>query len=174
MKKILTIAWKDFIVLFRDPGALILLLVTPFALTLAMVAAFGNSGSGDLSDIPVTIVNHDEGQFGETLVEVFESDDLATLVEPTILTDDTVARALVDDDEAAAAVIIPAGFSDSILPPGLAEGDFSQTTETRQGVIELYTNPTRSVSVGVVRGIVESFINRLSAARAGGQVAMTQ
>jgi ABC-2 type transport system permease protein len=175
MKKILTIAWKDFVILFRDPGALILILVTPFALTMAMNAAFGGSGGNPtLADIPVAIVNHDDGQFGETLVELFHSDDLATLVEPTILEDDTAARALVDDDEAAAAVIIPAGFSDNILPPGLAQGDFSQATATGQGVIELYTNPTRSVSVGVIRAILETFITRLSAGRAAGQVSMTQ
>jgi ABC-2 type transport system permease protein len=174
MKKILAIAWKDFIILFRDPGALTLLLITPFALTLAMNAAFGSGGNPTLADIPVAIVNHDDGQFGETLVEVFESDDLATLIEPTILEDDTAARTLVDDDQAAAAVIIPDGFSGAIIPPGLIEGDFSQATETGQGVIELYTNPTRSVSVGVIRAIVETYINRLSAARAGGQVSMTQ
>ena len=109
MKKILTIAWKDFIILFRDPGELILLLITPFALTLAMNAAFGGSGGNPtLTDIPVAIVNHDDGQFGKTLVQLFQSDDLATLVEPTLLEDDTAARTLVDDDQAAAAVIIPA------------------------------------------------------------------
>jgi ABC-2 type transport system permease protein len=175
MQKILTIAWKDFIILYRDPGALIILLLTPFALTMVMNAAFGSSGGGPtLADIPVAIVNHDDGQFGQTLVELFESEDLATLVEPTLLADDMAARTLVDDDEAAAALIIPAGFSDNIIPPAVAEGDFSQAAPTGQGVIELYTNPTRPVSVGIVRGIVETFITRLSAGRAGGQVSMTQ
>jgi len=86
MKKVLNIAWKDLIILWRDPGALALMLVTPFALTLTIAFAFGGLTSGGrtgLQQIPVVVVNHDPGQMGQALVEVLQSEDLADLLEPT-------------------------------------------------------------------------------------------
>lgn len=171
MNKILAIALKDLQLVFRDPGSLILMLVTPFALTLAMNAAFGGGGgTATLTDIPVAIVNHDDGQLGQALVDIFASEDLATLMEPTAATDDTAARALVDADESAAAIIIPPGFSESLIPAG----DPSAAPDIEQTVLELYTNPTRPVSVAIIRGILEDFLNRLTTGRLTGQVVITQ
>ena len=74
----------------------------------------------------------------------------------------------MDDDEAAAAVIIPAGFTASIIPAeGVAPRPASRT-------IELYTNPTRPTSVGVIKTIVEEFLSQVEVGRVGGQVAVTQ
>ncbi len=165
MKPILNIAWKDLIVLFRDPGALALLLLAPFALTLAMSAAFGRDGNPGISDIPVLIVNHDTGQFGELLVEVMASEELAELISPTVVTDETAARAGVDRDEVAAVVIIHAGLSQSIIP---------DQAEPDRGVVELYLNPTRPISGGVVQAIVSQFLQQINTGAAGGQVAVGQ
>jgi ABC-2 type transport system permease protein len=120
MNKILDIAWKDTLTAFRDPAALVLMLLTPFALTLAIAFAFGRfaaggSQGGGLSDIPVILVNHDPGQMGAALVQVMEGPDLADLLDPLLVDDEEEARALVDADKAAAVVIIPANFSASIL-----------------------------------------------------------
>lgn len=179
MKKVLNIAWKDLLVVFRDPAALVLMLVTPFALTLAIAFAFGRltgggGGGTGLSDIPVMIVNHDPGQFGQTLVQVFESEELADLVEPTLMDDDEAARAVVDADEAAAVVIIPADLTESILPEGLARGDFSTAVAHEQSVIEVYSSPMRPIGSGVVRGIVDRFLSQVAAGAAAGQVSVTQ
>ena len=165
MKPILNIAWKDLIVLFRDPGALALLLLAPFALTLAMSAAFGRDGNPGISDIPVLIVNHDTGKFGELLVEVMASEELAELISPTVVTDETAARAGVDRDEVAAVVIIHAGLSQSIIP---------DQAEPDRGVVELYLNPTRPISGGVVQAIVSQFLQQINTGAAGGQVAVGQ
>ena len=100
MKKILNIAWKDLLITLSDPSALILTIATPFALTLVMIFAFGgvNDGGG-ISGIPVVIVNQDESELGVSLVEVFESDDLADLISTTLMEDPEAARAAVDNDE---------------------------------------------------------------------------
>lgn len=175
MKKIWSIARKDLIVTFRDPAALVMLLLTPFALTLAIAFAFGGLGGdsgGGLSDIPVTIVNHDAGELGAQLVEVLQAEDLADLLAPVVETDDAAARLAVDGDKSAAAVIIPADLSESVMPAGLTMGQVS--SERSQSVVELYANPTRTISAGVVRSIVDGFLNRVAAGAAGGQVAVTQ
>ncbi len=183
MHKILNIAWKDLLVTFCDPAALAVMLVTPFALTLAIAFAFGGftggSGGSGLSDIPVVIVNHDSGEFGAFLIQTFESEELAELVEPTRVNDDAAARVMVDADETAAAIIVPENFSESILsesilPAGLTQGDWPMTSERQESVIEIYANPTRPISAGVIEGIVDEFISRVMAGRAGGQVSIAQ
>jgi len=170
MKKLLNVAWKDLIITFRDQSALIMMLATPFALTLAMAFAFGGlggSGGNSMGKIAVIIVNHDSGQMGALLSQVFASQDLANLVQPAIMTDDAAARADVDKDKAAAAVIIPANFSESALS-GTGQGS------RQQSVIEVYRNPTRSISAGVVRSIVDQTLSRITAGTVGGQVAVNQ
>ncbi len=168
--KAFDIAWKDLLIRFRDPGALALLLVTPFALTLTIAFAFGglgSSGGGGLADIPVIIINQDTGEFGAYLVQAFASDELAELVEPVVLSDTVAARAAVDADETAAVIIIPAGFSASLMAVG-------QGTEAEPSVIEIYANPARPISVGVVRGIVAEFLSRLTGAITGVRVSVVQ
>ena len=186
MKKILNIAWKDFLITLNDPAALILTIATPFALTLVMIFAFGGGNdSGGISGIPVVIVNQDESDLGKNLVEVFESDDLDNLIASTQMDDPEAARAAVDNDEFAAAVIIPADFEEGLIPSGIdtatdMDQPVSQTdlagwgSNREQAVIEIYGNPTRPTSVSIVRTIVDEFINRASAMFAGVQVTIGQ
>ena len=171
MKKIFLIGWKDVKLVFRDKAALIFMLVAPFALTLGMGLITGNLGSSNttvISDIPVVIVNQDQSQLGNTLVEVFQSEDLAELVDVELSDDAAYARTHVNDNEAAAAVIIPAGFTASIIP---AEGTTQAATRLK---IEVYTNPTRPTSSGFIQTIVAAFISQVEAGRIGAEVTITQ
>jgi ABC-2 type transport system permease protein len=111
----------------------------------------------------VSIVNQDGEQLGNVLVELFTSNDLAALVEPTILNDSAAARQQVGDDHVAAAVIIPAGFTQSVF-------DQSQPTVP----IEVHANPGRGLTASVVQAIVEEFLSRVHAGSISGQVATTQ
>ncbi len=184
MKKTLNIAWKDLLLVARDPASLILLLITPFGLTLVIGFAFGGFGGGSssagLANIPLTIVNQDRGQFGASLVQVFESQDLADLLEASALTSDATeaaidaARRAVDADQSAAVVVIPADFSDSFLPAQFEEGQFEQVQQPEPSRIEIYGNPTRPVSVNVIRTIIEQFLNQQLAGRAGVLVSFGQ
>ncbi|MDH7489982.1 MAG: ABC transporter permease [Anaerolineae bacterium] len=176
MRKILNVAWKDLVTTFRDPTALIIMLAAPYALTLVMAFAFGglSGGGGGLSGIPVFVVNHDSGEFGGYLQQTFQSPDLADLLDVTVTADEAAARAAVDANKAAAAVVIPANLSDSIVPPGLASGNPSALANRPQAVVEVYANPDRPISAGIVRGIVDQFLSRVSAGAAGGQVAVSQ
>ena len=110
MKKLFLIGIKDLKLIFRDRAALTFMLLAPFLLTIGMGVATGRfSGSlSGLSDIPVVIVNLDREQLGNTLADVFSSQELADLMEPTLSSDPEAARRLVDDDQATAAVFIPA------------------------------------------------------------------
>jgi ABC-2 type transport system permease protein len=176
MRKLFLIGLKDLKLVFRDRAALIFMLLAPFLLTLGMgfvTGQFGGSGSG-ISNIPVGIVNQDGGQLGNALVELFQSKDLSDLVVITIMDDPAAARQQVDEDKAAAAIIIPAGFTDSIIPvpgtfPPAGQNEASPTVQ-----LEVYSNPTQPTNAGVVKTILEEFVNRLEVGRAGGTVIVTQ
>ncbi len=166
MLKTFLIGLKDLRIAFRDRAALILMLAAPFVLTLGLGLVTGRfSGTaGGLADIPVVIVNLDNEQLGNALVDVFNSDDLADLMEPSASSDPEAARRLIDEDEAAAAIIIPEGFTRSTLPQSedLANPD-AVAPEPVQ--IEVYANPSRPTSAGIIQAIVDEFISRVEEGR---------
>ena len=171
MKKIFLIGWKDVMLAFRDRAALILMLAAPFALTIGLgfvTGRFSSTSSSGVSNIPVALVNQDSGQIGSSLVDGFQSQGLAELVTVQIFNDPAQARQQVDEDKMAAAIVIPAGFSASIIPV-----DGSGTTGEPLK-LELYANPSRPTSVGVIKTILEEFINRVEFGRVGGQVTVTE
>jgi len=171
MKKVFLIGWKDVILIFRDKSALLLMLAAPFALTVGLgfvTGRFAGAGNAGLSPIPVVLVNQDGGQLGNAVVDLFQSNDLSTLIAPSVASDPSVARQQVDQDTAAAAITIPAGFTDSIIPAAGATpaGDIVQ--------VALYANPTRPTGVGVVKAILDQFMSEVEVGRAGGMVAVMQ
>jgi len=171
MKKLFLIGFKDLKLVFRDKAALVFMLLAPFLLTLAMgfiTGTFSSRGSSGLSQIQVILVNQDGGPLGEALVDLFQSADLSDLVAASLVADPAIARAQIDANEAVAAVIIPAGFTDNIIP----SANPAPVNDVLQ--IETYKNPLSPVSAGVIQSIVDEFINRVETGRVGAQVAVTQ
>lgn len=170
MKKIFLLGWKDLTLAFRDRAALILMLLAPFALTLGLGLVTGGltggSSSAGISAIPVVLVNQDAGDLGGELVKLFQSADLAELVQPQTGSDPAAARLLADEDKIAAVVIIPAGFTAGIIPNAAGQAGPAAP-------IELYTNPARPTSSSVIQSIVEQFVNQVEVGRVGAQVAVS-
>lgn len=174
MKKIFLIGLKDVTLAFRDRAALILMLLAPFVLTIGLgfvTGRFSGSNSSGVGNIPVVLVNQDGGQLGKSLVELFQSKDLADLVTPTLLSDPLQARQQVDADQASAAIIIPAGFTDSVIP-GPEETLANQPTRPLQ--VTLYANPTSPTNVGVIKTILEQYMSQVEIGRVSGEVTVTQ
>ena len=169
MQKIILIGLKDLKIIFRDRAALLLMLLAPFLLTLGMGLATGrfSGGGSGISHIPVILVNQDKARLGDALVDVFRSRELAELVKPTISDDPDAARRFIDEDQAAALVIIPKGFTDSIIP----SKDIGEAAPVK---IEIYANPSSPTSAGIIQTIVEEFLSRIETGKIGGQVAVTQ
>jgi ABC-2 type transport system permease protein len=147
------------------------MLLAPFLLTLGLgfvTGRFSGGSSTGISHIPVVLVNQDGQQLGNALVDLFQSKDLGDLVNPTLSEDPSAGRKLVDDNQAAAVIVIPAGFTNSILAP---QGQTGAGTLVQ---IELYTNPTTPTSVGVVKTILDQFLSQVEVGRVGGIVLATQ
>ena len=153
MKKIFNICQKDLAVMLRDKAAMVLMLVAPIVLTLAMGAvtgAFsGRQANTGISDVPVMIVNLDQGPAGAVVVAVLKSQGNMFKVQES--TDEAAARKAVEGDKVAAAVFVPAEFTASMqAQPG-------------GGVIavEVYGSPARPISVNVVQSVVGAAINQI-------------
>ena len=170
MLKTFIIGIKDLRLAFRDRAALLLMLLAPFLLTIGMGFVTGrfSGGSSGISNIPVILVNQDNAQLGNALVNLFNNPALVNLMEPSVSTDLEAARQLIDSDEAAAVVFIPKGFTESIIPKN------GQELSGEIISIEIYTNPTRPTSAGIIQTIVEEFLGRVESGSIGGQVTMTQ
>ena len=172
MKKVILIGLKDLTLIFRDPAALVLMLLAPFVLTIGLgfvTGRLGNSANSGISDIPVILVNQDQAQLGNALVQMFQSSDLDGLVAPTLMEDYAAAQTQVDENKAAAVVLIPAGFSASIIPDGAGPAPAANVVQ-----LQLYANPTSPTSVGVVKTLLENFLTRVETSRVSGEVTIGQ
>jgi ABC-2 type transport system permease protein len=173
MLKLLLIGIKDLKLMFRDRAALTFMLLAPFLLTIGMGFVTGrfSGGSNGLSNIPVVIVNLDQKDLGNALEDLFSSADLADLMEPTASTDPEAARHLIDDNKASAAIIIPEGFTESIIP---ADGAIDDPNYVQPELvkIEVYANPSSPTSAGVVKAIVDEFISRVEEGRTSGMTSI--
>ncbi len=170
MKIIFSIGWKDLRVIFRDRAALVLMLVAPFVLTVGMglvTGTLGGTGSGGISQVPVVVVNLDQSTLGNALVELLKSSQMAELLALQESNDAAAARLQADQNKTAAAVIVPAGFTASVIPQ---DGNTSPAVMQ----IEIYENPSRQISAEIIRSIVEGFINQVETYRLGGQVGALQ
>jgi len=115
----------------------------------------------------------DKQDLGNALEDLFSSEDLADLMEPTASSDPEAARQLIDDDQASAAVIIPEGFTNSIIPVegAMSDPNYVQPEPVK---IEVYTNPSRPTSSGVVKAIVDEFVSRVEEGRTSGMTSIVQ
>jgi ABC-2 type transport system permease protein len=144
------------------------MLLAPFLLTIGMgfvTGRFSGSSTG-LSDIPIVIVNLDRGELGNALEGLFHSEELSALVEPRASFDLEAARQLVERDEVSAAIIIPAGFTRSIVPVEDSQPEAVQ--------IQVYTNPSSPTRAGIVKAIVDEFLSRVEQERTSSLTSILQ
>jgi ABC-2 type transport system permease protein len=175
MKKLLLIGIKDLKLMFRDRAALTFMLLAPFLLTIAMGFVTGrfSGGSTGISDIPVIIVNLDQGDLGNALEDLFNSEELSELMEPSASSNPEAARQLIESNEASATIIIPEGFTESIIPTDNTTfgPDYVQPEPV---LIEVYTNPSSPTSAGIVKAVVDEFISRVEEGRTSGMTSIVQ
>jgi ABC-2 type transport system permease protein len=160
MNKILTIAWKDLLILLQDRAALIFMLAAPFMLTLGMGAvsgAFSPSASTGIQSIPIVVVNQDQGPLGRVIVDVLSGESMDGLFTVKEAQDIQSLRREVEEDRTAAGIIIPAGYSASIMP------SLHSSSPGEPALIEVYTNPVRPISSGIVQSVVIEAAGRVEA-----------
>jgi ABC-type Na+ efflux pump permease subunit len=191
MQQIFTFAWKQVHRVYSDKGLLIFMLLTPLAIATIIGLAFGgHSGVIVIRDIPIAVVNLDEGagdsQLGATISSILLSQPMQTggeertcslvtssesadapqsldeLFAATALTDPAIARAGVEDGTYVAAVIIPANLSATLSP----EINFGTIGEDASALtiepvsLEIYASAGSPILAGIVRSVTESIVNQ--------------
>lgn len=170
MRKLFLIGFKDLQLLFRDRTALLLSLLAPLLLSVGMGFVTGSfsSDGAEFDPIPVAIINQDEGQLGQALEEVFNSEELSKLVLPSMYTDYETAKTAVDDGEFVSAILIPSGFSASIIPaPGQREAAPLEQ-------IQVYEDQAAGITKTLVRSILNEFMTHLEIGVVKGRVSVEQ
>jgi len=169
--KAFDIAFKDMTRSFRSFFAVVFMFIVPLLVTGMFYFMFGNIASGGEFNLPKTqviVANLDEGgprfnvnprnipggreadTMGELIVNILESDDMAELIEVSYAPDAASARAAVDTQQAQVALIIPPDFSDQFAD------------QDGEAVIEFYQDPTLTIGPGIIRTIMNRFMDGMA------------
>jgi ABC-2 type transport system permease protein len=126
----------------------------------------GGNGSFTLARIRLVIADLDQAssagsafKAGEMLISFLQNEDLSDILEISIAPDETTARARVDQQQADVALIIPAVFTHAALTP-------DQTA-----AVVLYQDPTLTIGPGIVKDLVNHFMDGFSGAKITARVA---
>ena len=169
--KSLDIAFNDMTRSFRSFFAVIFMFVVPLLVTGMFYFMFGNiadNGGFNLPRTKVIVANLDEGgpkfnintknipggkdarTMGELIVSILQSNEMADLIEVTRAADAEAARAAVDGQSAEVAIVIPKDFSEQFAD---LEGE---------AVIEFYQDPTLTIGPGIIRAILNRFMDGMA------------
>jgi ABC-2 type transport system permease protein len=163
--KALQIAVKDTLTRFRDWKALAGMLAAPLVISGLIGLAFGNLSAGEapIENIPVALVNLDEGQLGQAYADVLGGAELDELLELSTMDDLDAAKARIERGELRAVAYIPAGFSDAVI---LDTGG-----QASQENVQVFTDPAAEISPLIIESIVEQITAGLNTVLLSGQVA---
>lgn len=169
MMKTLTIAWKDTLIRFRDRNAIILMILAPLALSWIIGSAFGGFIQGSdptpFDAIRVIVINEDDGELGDSFLEILQSEAIAEVLAVETMTDLAEAREIVQAGDARTAVYIPSTFTAAIQ---------NQTGDDTQAVVQFYADPGATLTPNIARGIVLQVLNNFNSAGISGQIAIEQ
>jgi len=167
--KIMDVAFKDLKRVFRSAFALIMMFGAPLLIAGLLYFAFGGlstgNGSFTLPQTRVVVANLDKTdstisnfKAGEMLLEFLHNEDLADVLEITMASDEASARSAVDNQQADVALVIPANFTQAAMTPG------------QEAAVTLYQDPTLTIGPGIVKDLVNHFMDGFSGAKIAGQV----
>lgn len=153
MRKIWTIAWKDVRATFTDRNLVLIMLAAPLAISTIIGLTFGGvaQGSAPLTDIPVAVVNLDEGEGGTNYGEIVAG-LLAPLPEgegePTLGEDGAPIPGGLSEEQMAAAGIDSSAF----VCPTAGEGGAAQGGSLDELVAGVRLDSPEAARAGVEDG----------------------
>ena len=191
--KLLSIILKDITQSFRSVFAVVFMFGIPILVVTMFYFMFGGSPEEEngfqLAPIHLQVVNLDSGDpmftqgmsagtqgdlsgsgidlsqvrsMGDFLVQMLTNENYADILSAVEVLDADQAREAVDDQQAGLAVIIPEDFTRALIDP----------EET--AVVELYQDPTLTLGPGVVKSILNQFLDYSMATKIGLSVVTAQ
>lgn len=168
--KIFDLALKDLKCLMKKPFNLVMMFGAPFLITGLLYFAFGGMADGgenfNLQEVQVQVVNLDQSQgnmaLGSTLIKFLQNEEFSKLLEIHVASNETEAREAVDSGSSDVAVIIPRNFTSSALSPGV------------DTAITLVQDPTLTIGPGILKEILQQFIDVFAGAKITSEVVAHQ
>lgn len=122
IKQILNLAWKDFQIIIRDRGMLAVIIGMPMLFGLIMSSAYsGNQQTASSIEIPIAILNQDDGVYCQTVLKIMDQIDVLNIAKLSKTESLEVVNKMLLDGKYTAAVIIPNNFSSGIADYSGAE-----------------------------------------------------
>jgi len=170
MRKILAIMWKDVNVLFRDGAAVALIIAAPLVLAVGMGLITGSfyDDAPVVSQIPVIVVDHDGGRLAQAFIDLLGGDELGGLLVAELTGDETAALDRARKGDVTAAIIIPPGFSDSLMP------DMTTGQQPAAVPLAVYGDPGSPIRAQVARDVAEEFVARAQTGMAAVRLGLTE
>jgi ABC-2 type transport system permease protein len=151
MGNIITIAWKDLVLLSRDRMAMFFLLAFPVMMGVLFGLMYQNTGSPKPGGVAIDVIDEDRSAMSEALIRNLESNE--TLKVQT--TDLETARERIRKGSIVGIVVIPAGF-------GQTAGVFWASDQVP---IRVGRDPSRSAEAAMLDGYLMEASGKLIADR---------
>ena len=144
IKQILNLAWKDFQIIIRDRGMLAVIIGMPMLFGLIMSSAYsGNQQSASSIEIPIAVLNQDDGKYSQTVLEIMDQIDVLKITKLSDTESLEAVNKMLLNAEYTAAVIIPEDFSSGIADYSGAE-------------ISLLVDPQKSDFGDILKNIMDA------------------
>lgn len=156
-RRLLDICLKDLLVVGKDRGSWILLLITPLAIIMVASFALGPAFHGELKS-QLLVTNNDAGQASERLLDALGQAEGLSLV--TAAEDETTSLT-IGDDKYRTGLVIPADFTAKVMS--------GQNT-----VLQVYVDPTDNVNRPFMVGMIDGIASRMSGIVASVRVAVEE
>ena len=149
LRRIVVIARKELRQRFRDRSAIVLVVIAPLVIAAIMSGAFHGVTNFHFT---LDVVNDDHGSIATSLVRGLDQPDVRDIVHVRMVSSAQVAADDVHSGAVSVALIIPVGFSASVL-------------EERPEALLTDTSVNAVVAANTTQDIVESFVAQLNADR---------
>lgn len=140
--RIITLAWKEFLALFKEKQSRFVVIAPP----LIQVLIFGYAATFDLNRAPFAVYDQDHGAAAHALVARFEASDNFKLI--GAVDSEARARAVIDDGQALLVLRIAPNFSRRLRGDG--------TTHV-QAILDARNSNTAMLALNYSREIVDGF-----------------
>lgn len=145
--KILSIAFKDLLIMLKDKKAMALIVLMPIVLIIVLgvcLSSLFSQGSGlSIKKFDIAVVDNDGGDYAKRFKEFLNSEDIKKMIG---IKDMSYSEAVdkVKSGDMPAAIIIPEGYSKSV-----GEGN--------QAVLDVVKDPGSSLRAQIVESLVKSY-----------------
>ena len=158
MRNLWNVTLKDMLIVGKDRGAWIFLLLTPLIVITVASFALGPAFEGGGIEAELMITDEDGGEVSQGLIESFRQNENIILIEASRGESQTLAK---DGVEHEVALVIPSGFSGQVRSGGSTE-------------LEVFVDPNSNVAGPFLVSVIEGSASRLSAVEVAAKVSVME